>query len=211
MRRSRFHRRSGTRRKMVWQSANVYASNANWLIGNNSQLATIFVSFLRWPAGVPQITTLGELKEEEDWTITRMLVNWGWLDTGDGSDFNENTNYFIFAGILPWDDMDGSTAVFIDNGGAGAVFFDGDGGAPDPRDGSYDWLWRNVQPVSVRGSNFAFGAPLNSLQMSSKAQRKLPAHTALTFHMSVWSLPGGGTSDVSLNMGADVRMLFKKS
>jgi len=203
MRRHSRSRRSGPRRKMHWESANVWSANANFEINSD-----VMTSIIKWPGQVANLTDpLLPQMPPSDSTLVRSIINVGWLDTGDGTGFEENHIYFISFGLLAWDDLTPANAQFI-QGDTGAAF-DNSGFTPDPYYLGPPWIWRHIQPVAIRGSNFAFGAPLNAMQMESRAQRKLPTGTGIVLCVSVHDPQTDPTSDVSLSVGVNVRLLIK--
>jgi len=211
----RFRRRSrsrlvGKKRKLEWVSESGMTPNANFEIGNLVSFGpSVFAWVVRAAAGISPPDNSFWQFAEEDCTLERTIVNFTFIDTGDGTGFEENHMYHVAAGLLARDDM--TAAELLDYWGTNGNNNDTTGFFPDPINGAYDWIWRHVQPVAVRGSNFVFGAPLNPLQMESRAKRKLDFGSALIFYASVWDLqvPSGQTPDVSLSVGFDVRYLLK--
>jgi len=190
--------RGGPRRKLHWESSALFLSNGNMENGD-------VVSFVpRFPAG--SVTSQG-YDIRPDATLVRTIVDGiNVTNTQDGTGPEVDHVYFFAAGLIAWD-MDPDYAAFLD----GSVGPPADVGIPDPVNGSYDWIWRWTGTGAVlTSSQFLFAQPISDRQQESKAQRKLSSGTGLLFCFSWNDFQGAGaTSDMSMDFGTQLRMLYK--
>jgi len=171
-RHSRRSRSRSSRRRSEWGAAQYAATNLS-----DVPAGTVFfdADWIKVPSGAVNNSTTGLDKEDEDWTLTRLLPSFG-MNVVIGSAGFQNFGFAV--GIMVWEQTNDASPPVV---GPSAVPF-------PTANGDADWIWTDYGWVagSFTGATSQFAQPNSSdILNQSRAMRKLSANQGLIYVIGV--------------------------